>query len=440
MTFGSLFAGIGGLDLGLERAGMVCKWQVEIDDYATRVLERHWPDVRRWRDVKTFPPDADGERCEDTSERQAKMAEPSSGNKSTEGWVVDLICGGFPCQDISYAGRGAGLEGDRSGLFFEALRVVRQLRPRYVLLENVAALLTRGLDRVHGELASIGYGSESHCIPAAAVGAPHIRDRVFVLAYAQCNGSGSWRTECERQQRSPAPIITGSDVADANDAGSGAPRSGTNRQRSTEENAEQSQSQFEPCRHGPEVTTEWWSTEPGVGRNADGFPNFLDRHIGRGLSYAESQRAVEGLRSVWSDHVAKAVERTLGGLDRIQAAAVLFALMCEYAKGGRLPRQFVAGTEALGEELRYLRGREHARCTSQGHEPIKQFSGECPDVVRDVSCEIASWNTFEGGIARVATGVPARVDRLRCLGNAVVPQVAEWIGRHIIEIDIRESQ
>jgi DNA (cytosine-5)-methyltransferase 1 len=97
-------------------------------------------------------------------------------------YYVDLICGGFPCQDISYAGRGAGLAGERSGLFFEAIRVVRLLRPRYVLLENVAALLTRGLDRVLGELASFGYDAEWHCIPAAYVGAPHIRDRVFVIA------------------------------------------------------------------------------------------------------------------------------------------------------------------------------------------------------------------------------------------------------------------
>ena len=159
LTFGSLFAGIGGFDLGFERAGMVCKWQVEIDDYANRVLRKHWPDVRRWPDVRTWP-QSDTER-------------------------VDIICGGFPCQDISYAGRGAGIQGERSGLFFEAVRVVRELQPRVVVLENVAALLTRGLDRVLGTLATIGYDAEWHCIPAAAIGAPHIRDRVFVLAYSQ---------------------------------------------------------------------------------------------------------------------------------------------------------------------------------------------------------------------------------------------------------------
>jgi DNA (cytosine-5)-methyltransferase 1 len=162
ITFGSLFAGIGGFDLGFERAGMSCRWQVEIDDYANRVLEKHWPDVHRERDIR------------------------SSGWHNLQ--PVDIIIGGFPCQDISYAGRGAGLDGERSGLFFEAIRVVRELQPRVVVLENVAALLTRGLDRVLGTLAEIGFDAEWHCIPAASVGAPHSRDRTFIIAYPNSDG------------------------------------------------------------------------------------------------------------------------------------------------------------------------------------------------------------------------------------------------------------
>src|SRR5690348_12331563 len=105
LTFGSLFAGIGGFDLGFERAGMKCEFQVEIDPFCQKVLAKHWPNVRRHDDVRTFPPTAADE------------------------WRVDVICGGFPCQDISYAGRGAGLAGERSGLFFEVVRVVRALGP-----------------------------------------------------------------------------------------------------------------------------------------------------------------------------------------------------------------------------------------------------------------------------------------------------------------------
>ena len=129
LTFGSLFAGIGGFDLGFERAGMQCKWQVEIDDYANRVLQKHWPDVHRERDIR----------------------ECGSHNLSP----VDVICGGFPCQDIRVANTGSakGLDGDRSGLFFDAVRVVDELQPRIVVMENVPAIFTRGIDRVLGAMA-----------------------------------------------------------------------------------------------------------------------------------------------------------------------------------------------------------------------------------------------------------------------------------------------
>jgi DNA (cytosine-5)-methyltransferase 1 len=165
MRFGSLFAGIGGMDLGLERAGMSCAWQVEIDPFCRRVLAKHWPDVRRHDDVRTFPPgDPDDWRC-------------------------DLIAGGFPCQDISKAaqvnGRTyAGIDGERSGLWSEFARIIRVLRPRFVLVENVTKILDGGLGRVLGDLASIGFDAEWSCLPASAVGAPHVRDRLFLLAYA----------------------------------------------------------------------------------------------------------------------------------------------------------------------------------------------------------------------------------------------------------------
>lgn len=157
LTFGSLFAGIGGFDLGFERAGMQCKWQVEIDDYCNRVLEKHWPNVRRWPDVRTWP-QPDTER-------------------------VDVICGGFPCQDISVAGNAEGLEGQRSGLWFDFARIIRELGPRFVVVENVAALRIRGLDRVLGTLANLGYDAEWSTVSACSLGAPHTRERLFIIAY-----------------------------------------------------------------------------------------------------------------------------------------------------------------------------------------------------------------------------------------------------------------
>jgi DNA (cytosine-5)-methyltransferase 1 len=155
LTFGSLFAGIGGFDLGLERAGFVPRWQVELDEFCRSVLARHWPDVPRFDDVRTVT-----------------GLEP-----------VDLVCGGFPCQDIARVGRKAGIEGPQSGLWSEFHRVVRDLRPRFVLVENTTSLTVRGLDRITGDLAEIGYDAEWDCLPAAAFGAPHIRDRIYLLAY-----------------------------------------------------------------------------------------------------------------------------------------------------------------------------------------------------------------------------------------------------------------
>lgn len=157
-TLGSLFAGIGGFDLGFERAGFDTVWQVEIDDYCRSVLERHFPRAERFGDIR---------------ECGAHNLKP-----------VDVICGGFPCQDISVAGKGAGInEGTRSGLWIEYSRIIRELRPRFVLVENVSALLDRGISRVLGDLAESGYDAEWQSLQAADFGLPHYRDRVWILAY-----------------------------------------------------------------------------------------------------------------------------------------------------------------------------------------------------------------------------------------------------------------
>ncbi|KKM00484.1 hypothetical protein LCGC14_1803990 [marine sediment metagenome] len=173
MRYGDLFAGGGGLSLGLERAGMECAWQVEVDPYATKVLEDNRPDVRRWGDVRTFPPMV--------STIMGPVWQRSE-------WAVDLICGGFPCIDISDNGKKTGLGGKHSSLWFEMLRVIRLVRPRYIIVENVAGLLVRGLDRVLGTLAESGYDAEWDVLPACAFGAPQPRERVFVVAYSRVRG------------------------------------------------------------------------------------------------------------------------------------------------------------------------------------------------------------------------------------------------------------
>jgi DNA (cytosine-5)-methyltransferase 1 len=285
LTVGSLFSGIGGFDLGLERAGMRVIWQSEIDPYASAVLKKHWPEVPNHGDIRTI------------TKRSVFAALFQSYGAD---WRPDVICGGFPCQDISNAGKRAGIDGERSGLWSEFARVIGELRPRYVIVENVAALLGRGLERVLGDLAALGFDAEWHCIPASAIRAPHRRDRVWIVAVA--NGT-----------------------------------------RST---------------HGGEVDAR---RECGCGWN--------------GLN--------------------------LGGVTE-------FAVQVRHA-------QAMDEGRALDYTLRrrYFVSKEQLRPRRHG-------------------VELADWWRTEPDVGRVAHGVPSRVDRLRCLGNAIVPQVAEIIGRAIV--------
>lgn len=157
LTVGSLFSGIGGLELGLERAGLgPVIWQCELDPFCRRVIAKHWPNAMRFDDV-TRPRD----------------------------WPkVDLICGGFPCQDVSSAGKRRGIGGERSGLWWHFARVVRQVRPRFVIVENVASGAKAWLPHVRHQLHLLGYGTRAFALSAADVGAPHLRRRIFVVADA----------------------------------------------------------------------------------------------------------------------------------------------------------------------------------------------------------------------------------------------------------------
>ncbi len=350
-----LFSGIGGFSLGLERAGMRTVAFCEIDPYCRRVLARHWPDVPCYDDVRTLTAArlaADGivKIVADTTTslrrshtRGMGESEGAEGGK-TSGWRlregngragndgpttcgVDVICGGFPCQDISTAGQGAGITGERSGLWTEYARIVGELRPRYVIVENVAALLGRGLSTVLGDLAALGYDAEWHCIPASAVGAPHRRDRVWIVAYP-----------------------------------SGA---------------------------------EWWPLDSACGR--------VQRQDG--LSPRQ-----EGSGGPESDGEALANTNNDFGHQRWSGNAT------QIARGRQSDRSGIGADVAYPDSA----GREQQRW---GESVRAQFAAaECGD-----------WWLTEPEVGRVAHGVPARVDRLRGLGNAVVPQIPEIIGRAIMQ-------
>jgi len=260
VNVGSLFAGIGGFDLGLDRAGFDIAWQVETDPYCRAVLARHFPEARRFADVRDIGAD---------------LLPP-----------VDLLCGGFPCQDLSVAGRGAGIDGARSGLWSEFARLVRELRPGYVLVENVPALLSgKGkrwdrapIGRVLGDLAALRYDAEWACLSAREFGAPHLRKRVWIVAYSARDAEAGPASppRSQRQRARAGSAACGGRARELADADV------ERREEVVRLAAERDTGQGNPVGSGAVAGREIrsphpWTTEPDVGRVAHGVPDRVDR-------------------------------------------------------------------------------------------------------------------------------------------------------------------
>lgn len=350
-TLGSLFAGIGGIDLGFEATGKFkTKWQVEIDEHASAVLRKNWPGVARWKDVKTFPP------------------------RPIKDWKVDVIAGGFPCQDLSFAGRGAGLAGERSGLFYEIIRVAGIIRPRAIVLENVAALYVRGLDVVLGELAEIGYDAEWHCVSAASVGAPHRRDRVFIIGW-DANGKG----EPTRSVDAKALELQKT-LADSRGAGN----------------------RGEPGNVGGQERRTADSGRPTAVRqtNGEAQADGVESSGSAGTNQTKAMGYAPSIRVQRFGTARKQEPQTHAGKELSLCSSVeLSNADGERPQGGATKHE----NEANAGELRGSPG---------------------------------EWNYWdvEPDVGRVAHGVPGRTHRLKGLGNAVVPQCAQVIATRLLEI------
>lgn len=265
-----LFSGIGGFSLGLERTGgfetvAFC----EIEDYPRRVLAKHWPDTPCHDDVRTL------------------KAEPG---------CADVVCGGFPCQDVSRAGKRAGLSGERSGLYRELVRTIRVVQPKYAIVENVAALLGDGMGTVLGDLAESGFNLEWDCVPAQALGAPHERDRVWIIAHANCERCGEAGGFRHRPVEVPSGGTEAPEPANAESVGCGQggprrpPDSFARVRDAARWNAAYPASaglegrfQSEASRKALAVpacgySNPWraWTDEPEISRVDDGFPHWVD--------------------------------------------------------------------------------------------------------------------------------------------------------------------
>jgi len=367
-----LFSGIGGFSLGLERAGMETIAFCEFDKKAQLVLKKHWPDVPIYDDVRKLnyeqlkedgilgdskcqrrqgrglhdkdilqtSPRGKANTLSTTSERRKATGKT---NDEKQPSTIDLICGGFPCQPFSVAGKRQGDQDDRH-LWPEYFRLIQEIRPRWVIGENVAGLINMGLDQVLSDLESAGYSCQTLVIPACAVNSPHRRDRVWIVANTKSFGHrGGQGQECgndkwEIQQNEQEWGSLGGET--------------------------------EGCCGGTKAIP--YSKSTGAGDNQRGI---------RGLSKRCRSR-----------------EEGVGQAD------------VAYSKNQRTQRGEEAG--------------DYGTDRAQSNDQLSRGCGDGD-----------GWWAVEPGMGRVANGIPYRVDRLKQLGNAVVPQVVEQIGRAIMGIE-----
>lgn len=302
LTHLSLFSGIGGLDLAAERAGFRTVGQCEFADYPYQVLCRHWPDVPKWRDICTL---SGGDFYDRTGLR-----------------TVDVLSGGFPCQPFSVAGKRRGTEDDRY-LWTEMLRVIKELRPAWVVGENVAGIINMALDQVLSDLEAQGYATRTFVIPACGVDAPHRRDRVAIVAWHN-DGKPNRREplaaiprENERQNAKPCGVCY--DVAHPESAGIGG---------LSVQCRESRQASADALRRGKIVGNSygrrcdrhiwweqfaqpqdgcWWPAEPRVGRVAHGIPHRVDRLrcLGNAVVPAQFYPIFKGIAELFEREVQK---------------------------------------------------------------------------------------------------------------------------------------
>jgi DNA (cytosine-5)-methyltransferase 1 len=339
MRVGSLFSGIGGIEIGFDAEGFDTVWFVENDRYAQAVLRKHWPHATVYGDItqldfRVLP-------------------------------KVDILTGGFPCQDISNAGKRVGIEGSRSSLWKYYLEAIRILRPRYVLIENVSAILGRGLDVVLGDLAQIGYDAEWHCVPAVAVGANHRRDRLFIIAYPNIRQRQDEQIPTGRDTSAPGV----DDVADTEMLG---------------------------CVHGQ---TQQRPGERGINALSDlgpGSKTVADSPGNKPSGICRETESLDGERNT-------RLESQCSG-----------------------DRQFDDQTQDVGNtKQKGLEGHDDRQGPTVEAERIGTNTGPT-----NIGYWSLSW-AVESPVGRVADGISHRVDRIKCLGNAVVPQCAQIFAKAI---------
>lgn len=346
-----LFAGIGGFSLGLERAGMRTVGFCEINPYCRAVLAKHWPAVPCFEDIRSL--DATG---------LAGLGR------------IDLICGGFPCQPWSIAGKRKG-QNDERDLWPEMFRVIEQVRPAWIIGENVTGLIGLALDAVLADLESVGYSARPFVIPAAAVGAPHRRSRLWIIA---TNTDSNARRRVKSQRRA--------DRRNTDASGNGAERN-VGAMADTDSDAIWNNEQREARRRNN-------IQDGGQAESGDDGQARIVSNANGGRCEVERQQKPTGVESTSGNHA--------DGL-------------CEIRE---LDDASEDGPDSSGARLQIS---ERTTVSRARRRQARRTTAQC------------NWWSTEPGVGRVAYGIPNRVDRLRALGNALVPQIAEIIGRAILQ-------
>ena len=396
-----LFSGIGGFSLAaswvwqdeLEIAGFC-----EIDKYAQKVLQKNFPGVPIHEDITKL----DGKDFKN----------------------IDLITGGFPCQDISVAGKGAGIEGSRSGLWSEMHRIISEVRPRFALIENVPMLTIRGGTRVIADLAEIGYDAEWQIVGADDVGAWHRRKRIWICAYPRHTESPGRKESEERHEykrRRDArskPSSLYHDVPDTDRTGNRTSQCRTDGDRQKEDERRKGQSQSESGRYGEDISNtnkqrlERYRGECELGESGEEVKVSRESNATNSNSSRSKQNTSES--KLWAN--------------RVEQSSTI----------KRIPDKTKSNqkSERRKDGLPDTSGRRIQRYRKEGSRPELQTtkSNKNDSNTRSRPME-QSWWAVEPNVGRVAHGIPNRVDRLKGLGNAIVPQVAALIMERIKNID-----
>ena len=374
----SLFAGIGGIDLGLEATGYFETVQfVEYDPYCQHILKRHWPDVPIWGDVKTFDPDSCGK--------------------------IDCIVGGFPCQPFSVAGKQKGTQDDRH-LWPRMFEIIKHKRPSLILCENVSGHIVLGLDEVLLDLEGEGYSTRAFVIPASAVDANHKRERVWIVAYsntrdvqAGCKRSGGVRSQSKEEEQSNnissrSEIEKPTDVANTKRMG-WKQRAEKSKEPEREKPSDQSNNSSQGC------------TESKPSKNVANTQSF-------GSDGREHQHDTEKNRK----------KGAIGSKVRRESSTE------------NVPNTQGKGLEGQRIDRETSRSKETGELDAQSGKDREQYQqGSIERRLGGVVDGVPSW-LDEPNIPRVTTNQTGRVQRLKMLGNAVVPQVVYQLGLAMKEL------